>query len=539
MFSFFQKKVCLILLTGLLVVSCSDPTTVTVTGNENITIYSQTDMAKIGAAETHPLTGNYLLANDITLEDWPPIGDEAKPFAGVFNGNGKKITLNSFAAAAVSGKTYLGVFGYVKGKSASARAAIKNLTIQSSVDAVSTMASGQAVGLVTGYAELAVIENITLTGIFAFKSEKTIFAGGAAGFISEERTLVKNSKSSLTMNIVPGSGGGLAGGVGYNYVGGFVGMFRNGAGIENCHNSGDVIADNTANAVSGQVFAGGIAGGSFHAINTNYHGYITDSSSGGTIIGRAKGNWTFAGGIAGTIVGGDGTPAHITRIERCFAAGTVSVAGTDSGFPYVGGIVGYNYYGALVSQCYFDGAVIADKSGDYTGGIAGYNSQAADHNSRIEDCWSSGTVTGFNNSGGIVGQNQINTYVRRSYSTAVISTTNSADTGVGGITGMNMSTMDGGAITACVALNPSLSSPAGNNIYRITGTADGNSSNNHAWSGMTVTTGGTYTADIGPAAADGADCEEKPNQAFYEGLGWDFDNIWKMGIDGYPQLMWQ
>jgi hypothetical protein len=339
------------------------------------------------------------------------------------------------------------------------------------------------------------------------------------------------------MNIIPGSGNGLAS---YSFIGGFAGMFRNGAGTENCHNTGNVTADNTASAVSGQVFAGGVAGGSSFSMNTNYKGHIKDSSSNGSITGRAKGAWTFAGGIAGTVEGGgNGTLENTTRIERCFAAGTVSVAGTNSANSYIGGIVGYNYYGALVSQSCFNGTVIADKAGDYTGGIAGYNSQTSGNNSRIEDCRSGGEVKGFNNAGGIVGQNQVNTYIRRCYSTAVVSVTNSAATGVGGIAGMNVSSLTD-AITACVALNPSLSAPAGNNIHRVTGTTGGTMSDNHAWSGMTVTTTGTYTPETGAANADGADlAAQKPGQSFYAGIGWDFNNVWEMDDDGYPKLMWQ
>jgi hypothetical protein len=403
MFSSILKKTAFaslvpFLLTGLLIVSCSQPDNTTPpVVDEIITIYSQADMAKIGVEQTHSLSGNYLLVNNITLENWTPIGDQMKPFTGVFDGNGKKITINNFNETAVSGKTYLGIFGYVKGASSSAKAVIKNLTIDSTVNAVSTMAGGQAVGLITGYAELAVIENITLTGTFAFQSEKTIFAGAVAGFISGD-TLIKNSESSLTMNIVPGSGSGLLGA--YNYVGGFVGLFRNGAGIENCHNTGDVIADNAANAVSGQVSVGGIAGGSSYGFITAYQGYIKDSSFTGIVIGKAKGDWTFVGGIVGVIVGGNiNNNQTTTRVERCFVSGTVSNQGDQSGYPYIGGVVAYNYYGALVYQSYFNGTIIS--GGTETpfacGGVVGYHSQAsAPNNSRVEECYSRDINNGAN-----------------------------------------------------------------------------------------------------------------------------------------------
>ena len=513
-----------------------------------IGIETAEEMAKIGVDDDWSLADEYALLNDIILEDWMPIGDKDDPFTGVFDGNDHKITLNGFSGTAVSGKTYLGIFGYVKGES-SAKAAIKDMAIHSAVNATGT---AQAVGLVTGYAELAEIENITLTGTFDYTSPSTNYVGGIVGLASGEGTLIKNSASALTMNIAPGTSATLVTGViNYSYVGGFVGIFNKGPGIENCHYTGNITADDTHSGKAAQIFVGGIAGGSSYLFNTAYNGYIKDSSFTGTVIGKARGSWTFAGGIAGTIVGdGNGTLENTTRIERCFAKGIVSVAGTSSGFPYIGGVVGYNYYGALVSQSYFDGNVIADRTNDYTGGIAGYNSQTSNHNSRIEDCWSDGTVTGFNNAGGIVGVNQTQTYIRRSYSRAALSITDTTDKvvgswsgGVGGIAGFNASMLSD-AITACVALNPSLNAAQGNYIQRVVGrptttsTGDGRS-NNHAWSGMTVTTGGVYTPDKGVNATDGADCAQKPNQAFYENIGWDFVNVWKMGADGYPKLMWQ
>jgi hypothetical protein len=207
--------------------------------------------------------------------------------------------------------------------------------------------------------------------------------------------------------------------------------------------------------------------------------------------------------------------------------------------------VGYNYYGALISQCYFTGTVLSNKSSDYVGGIAGYNSQSTGHNSRIEDCWSSGTVSGGGNAGGIVGQNQVNTYIRRCYSTAVITAVTGA-TGVGCITGMNASAETNG-ITGCAALNPSItnSGTAANakaRTHRVAGLAGsaGVLSNNIAWSGMILeNSDGAVTPTSDAAGADGADCAQKPAQSVFTDMGWDFAAVWKMGSNGYPALKWQ
>ena len=505
------------------------------TDQPHIYISSCEDMAKIGTAKSHPLYGIYTLLNDITLENWMPIGNEAAPFTGVFNGGEKTIHLKSFSDTAVSGQNYLGIFGCVKGGSVTEKAGIKNLTIISAVEVKGFSASALAAGLLTAHAERTLIENINITGKFTFESKKTILLGGIAGFINQSETIIRNSSSSLTMNIIPGSGSGLAN---YSYIGGIAGMFRNGAGIENCKNSGNVTADNTLNEINGQVFAGGIAGGGFYSMSSNYQGYIIDSSYTGNITGKANGEWTFTGGIAAVIAGSG------TKIERCFVTGTVSVEGTASDYPYVGGIAGYNYFGALISQSYFNGTVIAAEAGDYTGGIAGYNSQTtAPNNARIEDCWSAGTVKGFNNAGGIVGQNQVNTYIRRCYSTAAIEATNSAGA-VGGIAGLHQSAMTD-AVTSCVALNVSIEAAAGDNLNRITANGSGIRSNNYALAVLIPATGGTYTERKGLVNADGEDIPSqylsggKPAQNFYiDVLNWDFNNVWILGADGYPKHRW-
>jgi hypothetical protein len=457
----------------------------------------------------------------------------------------------------VSGTTYVndayvGIFGAVKGASDKQKAKIENLKIYSTVNTSST--DGQAIGLLAGYAENAEIDNITLSGQLTFSSGKTLYLGGVVGLLRKAGTVIKNCKSSLTMNISPGNSSTLVNGViSYDYVGGFVGLLYEGAGIENCHNTGNITADNTTNSVSGQVFVGGITGGSSYAFDTSYKGYIQDCSYIGTVIGRAKGSWTFAGGIAGTIVGGDvDNNAATTRVERCFATGTVSVAGTNSGFPYVGGIVAYNYYGALVSQSYFTGTVIADKAGP-CGGVVGYNSQTSGKAmSRVEDCWSSGKVQGFKGAGGVVAESQVNTYTRRCYSIAQVEATNNTGTGsgtngggVGGVVGQLSSTA-ADACTDCVALNPSITAAAGNMIGRVTGSTAGTRSNNYALPALLPTTGGTYTLTAELTERDGADIPsqylngKKPTQAFYqEVLKWDFSAVWKMGSDGYPKLKWQ
>jgi hypothetical protein len=595
-----------------LVISCPHPGSTTNT--EGISISSSADMAKIGVDPAYPLSASYVLANDITLTNFTPIGG-SNPFSGVFDGNNKTITVNSFSGPVGNSsviplpnriltntgptltptsydKVFLGIFASVKG-TASQKAEIKNLSIHSSVSAVVNEDYGTAVGLVAGYAELAVIDNITLSGTFEFKSEsgKTAYVGGVAGIIvgdaepegqvagTNAGVIIKNCNSSMTMDIKPGYGSPLVVGIPnpFSWVGGFAGFFMNGGGIENCHNTGDVNGVNDWVNAS-QLIVGGIAGGSHYAYSMAFQGYIQDSSSTGNIKVGARGFWPFAGGIAGTVCGGQGTRENSTRIERCYATGTVSIENvlavtSGSQWPYIGGIVGYVYSGAWVSQCYFSGTVIVDRNNDYTGGIAGYSSFATGGSAElvcvIEDCWSDGEVKGYNNAGGIVGQNQQNTLLWRSYSRMTVSITNgstssSAQWGIGGIVGSHSSSNPDDAMLACVALNPSITAvqttelaERGAEIHRIAGRMQnaGNAAT-PVWPKMTnvyalpdllpVTGSDNYVEDKGTDRPDGADIpieyisNGKPIENFYiEVLEWDFNNVWKMGADGYPKLQWQ
>ena len=553
-------------------------------------IASAADLAKIGADDEWPLAGAYVLDADIVLEDWTPLGaaawgragntntnnppplyltDASTPFSGSFDGGGHTLTLNSFSADA-GGSHYLGIFSAVKG-SESAKAEVKNLNLVSSVDVPAANTNGAAIGLIAGYTEQAEISGIALSGSLNTTSVKNAYVGGVAGFACAG-TLIRDSSTSMNISHSAGTGGGLVDTSFYNFAGGFAGIFKGGADITNCHSAGNVTV--TGNAPASQAFAGGIAGGSYYAFTTTSQGSISYCSNSGNVYSEVQGFWAWTGGIAGCICGdGDGSFENTTKIYRCWASGDVASAAKAGQWPYTGGITGYIYYGAQVAECYFDGNVEArsdsggGKINDYAGGIAGYLSKQPGHESVIRNCWSGGTVKGYVNAGGIVGQQQVNTYLWNCWSRAAITVSASKDErgsasqqGAGGIAGFNGSQETGGAkrpgkaaLSSCVALNPSISAPNGfERIGRVIGenfqgvnelvgedVIDAAQENNHGWSGMAVTVGGAAPETPYAHSVDGEDCPEKPEQSFYESLGWDFAGIWKMGADAYPALQWQ
>ena len=106
----------------------------------------------------------------------------------------------------------------------------------------------------------------------------------------------------------------------------------------------------------------------------------------------------------------------------------LSVSGTVSGNNYVGGVVGLN--GGSVEDCDFTGSV----SGNYVGGVVGNNS----FNATVTNCYNTGNVSGetTGNVGGVVGYNSFSVTVTNCYNTGKVSGSGSGSN-VGGVVGYN------------------------------------------------------------------------------------------------------
>jgi hypothetical protein len=370
------------------------------------TIRTAADMAKIGVDIDWSLSDDYILDNDITLTAWTPIGTNTAPFTGTFDGDGNTITITGFSSVALAGSDYLGIFGYVGDPTALTPASITNLTIVSAISDSTERLREQEVGALVGHAINATIEDITLEGSLSYTSvNRDVYAGGIAGFLDEGVVFSYCTGSDVTLTITGGGGANSALVPGqYNtFVGGLAGLFRNGVQIENCHYTGDI----SAAVVSSEAFAGPIAGGITGGTGLDFakdkpsDGYIADSSFSGTIsASAASGSYTGVGGIAGTLQGGDNTPENASRAIRCKAEGTLSNADTGTGYPFIGGIVGYNYMGGWVDQCYFDGTITSAKMGP-AGGIAGYNTNYSGKISGVQNCHVGGNIGTANAIGGI------------------------------------------------------------------------------------------------------------------------------------------
>lgn len=220
------------------------------------------------------------LLNNITLSGtWTPIGTQAKPFSGTFDGDGHSISgLNVNTT-----ENYAGLFGYVDGGK------VRNLRVKGNVTTTGSNAGGIA-GYIT---QNSTVENCIFDGTVSGKEK----VGGIAGTINSGCQVTGCYTSSGTVEATSA------------YAGGIVGT--NTGLIADCYSSAEVKAE-------ADYYAGGITGynssavtrcyatGAIHA--KGYAGGIAGLSNGGTFTGcialnpsltRTEGNGTAFGRIVG------------------------------------------------------------------------------------------------------------------------------------------------------------------------------------------------------------------------------------------------
>lgn len=243
---------------------------------------------------------NFVISADLgadTAIELVPIGkDSTHYFAGtIFGGNDsdannrtmRTITLN----IQQSGVSNVGLFGYVKGASAS----ISHLTTAGSI------AGDAAVGGLVGYADGVTISNCrnnaTVSGAYMI--------GGLVGYGNNVTITSSVNNADITSEYnKAGTPSGLSKGA---YVGGIVGV-ANGGSIAHCYNSGNISAsgDNSD-------FLGGIAG--YTTAPITYCASLKDKKIEGS---------NQVGGIVGKASGEN------AKIEYCYFGGTINGLWNDS-----------------------------------------------------------------------------------------------------------------------------------------------------------------------------------------------------------------
>ncbi len=208
----------------------------------------------------------------------------------------------------------------------------------------------------------------------------------------------------------------------------------------------------------------------------------------------------------------------------------VNIAASGS---YVGGLVGANgiwrYFdeatqGGMVANCHSSGSISGK---DDVGGLVGLNSTWG----TVTASYSSGSVTGNDDVGGLVGDN-FTGGVTTSYSDASVH----GSLGVGGLVGSNIAWDGGGRITGCY----STGSVSGISVGGLVG-YDAGSVSSSFWdsesSGQATSDGGT-----------GLTTAKMQTASTFLIAGWDFLYDWADGMEdiwwidegkGYPRLSWE
>ena len=372
---------------------------------------------------------HYKIINNIDLADfgdqfnngagWIPIGknqggSDIKPFKGVLDGDNHIITGLYINNTTLNN---VGLFGHIDD------ATIKNLNI---VDAEIITERPSAnycnTGVLVGHSIKSIIINCSVTESSAYQKALSGHIGGIVGMIGVF------SWSSIMVD----------------------------GAVIGCKFTGTISAEYSSSNENSNT-AGCVIG-------MNYSASVLNCFAEGSIILNVN-NYTVAGGVAGQ---------NYHDMKHCYFSGTINYSDLNSG--YVGGIVGRNSEGSIVSHSYSTGT-ISVKSFYDTVGVGGI---AGDNYGRISYCWTTSLVT-----------HQAPFHK-----------------GIAGICGSSAVVA---VLDNCVALNPSITNIGGVShmfVARILGQGSVNTTaliNNYAFSHIINSTGGTDWFNKGLSSRDGAD----------------------------------
>ena len=262
-------------------------------------------------------------------------------------------------------------------------------------------------------------------------------------------------------------------------------------------------------------FSGDIS--NVYILNANYVGKnnvggFVALSRGGSISGclfqgRIKSCGSYAGGICASM----STVYSGIIISNCYSL--VELEG-DS---YCGGIIGDGER-ATLSENYCH--AISIKGTSYIGGISGSSGSE-----NIEKSYTTGNITGINFVGGIVGRSEWGGSDCYSNCDKIIGVDD-----VGGINAID------GSFQNVVAINKMIS--ANSNLYRV----GPSGLNNRSWNltKMILNDEEQPMPDDGGQNGTNTSLSALKLKATYQGLGWDFDNVWEIQeTETFPYLKTQ
>jgi len=307
----------------------------------SVLFFKQTVDINLG---THAWIG--ICDNNGAVDGWVNVDDTTYGFDGVYDGNGKSITINQS-----SGNNFAGIFWAIRnGK-------VKNLVLNGSITAGSY--SGTLTARVCGSATISgITNNITLTKDSASTDNNNFF--GMIGFITKGIAATINISDCINNGDMVTSG---------NHTGGIVGGVYEGATalvlyITNCSNSGEI---------SGKAYVGGI----ISKVTANTTCIINGCVNTGKIVGAGN----YAGGIIGFSL------ANSTNtVTNCINQASVSAV------IYAAGIVGGCNWNVNmnITDCENSGAITGNA---YVAGITAYVHKGGNYSgNKVENCTSNGKI---------------------------------------------------------------------------------------------------------------------------------------------------
>ena len=294
-------------------------------------------------------------------------------------------------------------------------------------------------------------------------------------------------------------------------VAGYVGTSANNTTlIENCWNSGILVAEQQSGGLFGEVAAMNYSSGSASATVRNCYNF-------GEVAG-----WNTIAGLIGT------TGSTVT-VEKCFNFANVKEVDISSGSGK-GGIVGS--CGGSIDQCFNSGDI--EGTGGDIGGITGGRGI-------VSNCYNTGNISGGGkNVGGIVGGITGSRKIINCYNTGSVYGTSGY---IGGITGYVYNSSN--VITYCY--NTGSVTGSGSYIGGVIGyigRASSQTVTSNYWGGNCATTYGIASSSSNDNASNLSTITTNAKSSSWSLYSsyWDFSSIWRIlssQNDGYPVFKWQ
>ena len=153
--------------------------------------------------------------------------------------------------------------------------------------------------------------------------------------------------------------------------------------------------------------------------------------------------------------------------EYCIIMNLGVVNANVSGFENVGGLIGSVLSNCTIENCYVTGTGTVTGT-DSVGGVVGWN---GDNSCTVENCYNTGAVSGSSSIGGVVGQNDGT--MKNCYNTGVVTLTGGGNN-TGGVVSINFGTVENCYNTGDVTVTGG----GGNNTGGVVGQNDGDTVKN-------------------------------------------------------------